>query len=476
MNEQRGIKVRPPSPAKVFSNGRIARMRIFVLPNDGGYRPNPESLILSDIKGLIDDATQKLKLVFMARRFFTLEGQEITSLWSIQPKETIVVSEGEDFKPRRKPSKGLSQPGSPAKIRASQHLRRTETKGEALDDIAAYSKNPYLKPKLYDDPREGGGESVGRKKWDAHGSQDRHHAETSIVKEPSRCSSAKRVKRAYVRPNDGGVGKEKAVVEAATLQGFLDSASMQLGLACPLTRLFDMFGREILTLEDVPPGTETVASAGEEFRPIKRMEHCVEEMRLQESRQERSRAGGGRHRRRESPHPRDRHTSRQGRSSDGENSPPTSVEPRLERSRRNRQGSQPREGLGREFRRSVSQEILGQDAARQAWEEDVARLGSSGQLIPADEQVRGELEAGELDPMEVRRLQATLQKQQDALEQTKAKLHMHTIRAQATAQFPSSPTKIHRPLTHARGQQHSIRNPSPSRVRRGTGGPFGTSY
>ena len=37
------------------------------------------------------------------------------------------------------------------------------------------------------------------------------------------------------------------------------------------------------------------------------------------------------------------------------------------------------------------------DPFRPEAEEDVARLGSSGQLIPADEQVRGELEAGELD-------------------------------------------------------------------------------
>ena len=66
-----------------------------------------------------------------------------------------MVSEGEDFKPRRKPSKGLGEgPGSPPKLRPHQHRRRTETKGEALDDIAAYSKNPHLKKKGYLDPND----------------------------------------------------------------------------------------------------------------------------------------------------------------------------------------------------------------------------------------------------------------------------------------------------------------------------------
>jgi len=188
------------------------------------------------------------------------EGQEITSLWSIQPKETIIVSEGEEFKPRKRPSKGLSgtgMHGSPPKLRAAQHHRRTETKGEALDDIAAYSRNPYLRRKGFQDPRgddeplhaagTAGGRGGGGASTARDPSQERSMAATA-VKEPSRCTSAKRVKRLYVRPNDAGAGTEKAVVEASTLTGFLDAASIQLGLACPLTRLFDCFGREVLAL------------------------------------------------------------------------------------------------------------------------------------------------------------------------------------------------------------------------------------
>jgi len=239
-----------------------------------------------------------------------------------------------------------------------------------------------------------------------------------------------------------------------------------------------LYDGEVLALEDVPPGTEMVASAGEEFRPLRSMAHCMAELRYQEEAQE----ARGRRAGRASPHPRDRPRQAWG-GSDGESSPPltaaavTAGPGRVGRSRR-----RPDSRASGGFQRSVSQEILDQgvDSARASWEDDMARLGPNGKLLPpADKALRRELEAGELEPEELSRLRAQMQKQQDALEQTKARLHMHSVRSQSTALFPASPTKIiHGGMGRNGG---SVRHQSPNRqqqaryeTRRGPGGPFGS--
>jgi len=231
------LRQRPGSPQKAFPNGKLARQRVFVLPNDGGTQARhskPQHVFYNDSRSLLEEATVKLQLPWAARRLFTQGGLELFSLRAIKPEDTLVVSVGEDFKPRPD-----GRPTSTSRSRARAAGRspsRRESHGESR--IQADLSIPT--PDFPSDTRESS---------------------------PSRTRGGlRRVKRVSVRCNDGGTAPDRAVVEASTMQGFLDAAAIQLGLACPLRRFFTLDGLEIFSMDEIKPNAELVASAGENFR------------------------------------------------------------------------------------------------------------------------------------------------------------------------------------------------------------------
>jgi len=216
------LRDRPGSTLRMLPNGKLARQRVLLLPNDGGLAHTPVPVIMHDTQSLLEEAARKLELPWAARRFFTPDGIEIASLNQIHPEDVLVVSTGDDFKPRKGPVPRTRSPARtpyqyPAGAVGNNDLRK-----------AASAKSPGR--------RRG---SPGRRM---------HH-----------------VRRCSCRMNDGGAAPDRAVVQASSWQGLCDDAAFQLGLSFGVTRVFTLNGQEVTSIQQVASGMDLVASCGEDF-------------------------------------------------------------------------------------------------------------------------------------------------------------------------------------------------------------------
>lgn len=223
------LRQRPGSPSRMLPSGKLARQRVLLLPNDGGVCKAPVAVIMHDALSLIEEATRKLALPWAARRFFTTEGAEVGALHQISPEAVLVVSTGDEFKPRK---------GGP----------RTRAVGRSPSNV------PYQYPSASAAPLEGTTPDDNLKRT-ARASSGR--------KSPAR--RLNHVRRCPVRLNDGGAAPDRAVVQATSWQGLCDDAALQLGLAFAVTRLFSATGQEVSSIGQVASGMELVVSCGEEF-------------------------------------------------------------------------------------------------------------------------------------------------------------------------------------------------------------------
>ena len=123
------LRDRPGSPLRMLPNGKLARQRVLLLPNDGGLAHTPVPVIMHDTQSLLEEAARKLDLPWAARRFFTPDGIEIASLHQIHPEDVLVVSTGDDFKPRKGPVPRTRSPARtpyqyPARAVGNNDLRK----------------------------------------------------------------------------------------------------------------------------------------------------------------------------------------------------------------------------------------------------------------------------------------------------------------------------------------------------------------
>lgn len=177
---------------------------------------------MHDASSLLEEATKKLQLPWAARRFFTTDGIEIAALHQIKPETILVVSTGDDFKPRK----------------ASGPRARSAGRSSAIASM------PYQYPSLSAAALEGAPPDDNLKSASSH-----------IAKRPAKASAAPRrmhhVRRCSVRLNDGGRAPDRAVVQAASWQGLCDDAAIQLGLPFSVTRLFTINGLEVTSISQV---------------------------------------------------------------------------------------------------------------------------------------------------------------------------------------------------------------------------------
>jgi len=218
-------------------------------------------------------------------------------------------------------------------------------------------------------------------------------------------------------------------------------------LACQLRRLFDTFGREIVSADEIAFGMELVASAGENFRPRKEMKKATEQLiSLPIYDQGRNVYFNEGQIKKEDPLARvqplvprdkvgylseDEYGAYQDDDEDTMLTPYSTKEP---------------EPHSKYSPVHTNNAYVHESSSLSEWETGIQKQLGGGGRIPADKTLRQDLVQGELEPEEIEALRRQMQKQQDALEQTKAKLHMHAARTMNNTQFPKSPTKINRGL------------------------------
>jgi len=90
-----------PKDHKTPNDKCAKRPRCFVFRNDGGHSLECVATLVYNFPSILEDAQRELNLTHAARRVFAMNGKEIESVDALEYDMKVVISMGEDFRPRK---------------------------------------------------------------------------------------------------------------------------------------------------------------------------------------------------------------------------------------------------------------------------------------------------------------------------------------------------------------------------------------
>lgn len=90
----------PSTPNFTLDQPTAKRPRVLCHKNDGGHSQLTAAFLVYTFPVLLEEATKVLKFPHAARRIFTLDGDELMSVDEIEDEMELVISLGENFRPR----------------------------------------------------------------------------------------------------------------------------------------------------------------------------------------------------------------------------------------------------------------------------------------------------------------------------------------------------------------------------------------
>lgn len=211
------------STATSPQQGKEVPILVRLLYNDGASRKNVNvaTIQASTVQQLLEQANAKMdELPAVATRVFTTSGHELSTLAGAQDGLPVVVSCGEDFRPRIQPS------ATPRRVVQSPFKQRP-----ASPPATTCSVTPQL--------------------------------------DTTPPTLRKRLKVTLMR-NDGGVSSKSKTVLVYTLRMLMDESAKALDLTRAARQIYTADGMHVTSISQLEDGMILVISTGEKFKPIRK--------------------------------------------------------------------------------------------------------------------------------------------------------------------------------------------------------------